>query len=104
MACALKSVQAYIPDIGKVGEKLTWSYDCMVIRVFPDRIEQYRADVSDYNYFPTPSYSFYDPLPPKYHTDKGDWSPKAQLDLSTGIPSTQDGGWNGEATYDKSGY
>jgi ribonuclease Z len=104
VACAFKSVGAYIPNLGKLGEKLTWSYDCMIIRVFPDRIEQRRAQVADYTYFPTPSYSFYDPLPAKYHDATGQGNPFAQIDTNHVIWSTQDGGYNGQPTYDKSGY
>ena len=104
VACALESVQAYIPEIKKNGDLLTWSYDCMVLRVFPDRILQVRATVSDYTYYPTPSYSFYDPLPPKYHDATGAGDPFAQIDTNQVIWSTQDGGYNGQPTYDKSGY
>ena len=83
---------------------MTWSSDCMVVRVFPDRIEQRRAKISDYTYYPSPAYSFYDPLPPKYHGTNGLGDPFAQINTNYVIWSTQDGGYNGQPTYDKSGY
>lgn len=94
--CALESVKKHCPWVvfdrdaqGRPTQNgnLVWSYDCMVIRVFPDRIEQWRADVSDYNFAATPPYSRYDLLPPKYATPDGKPDPTAQLDLSTEIPA-----------------
>lgn len=94
--CALESVKKHCPwvvfDRDAQGRRtqngnLVWSYDCMVIRVFPDRIEQLRADVSDYNFAATPPYARYDLLPPKYATADGKPDPTAQLDLSTQIPA-----------------
>jgi ribonuclease Z len=49
VACALKSVRAHVPDIGRLGEQIVWSYDLMVLRVYKHRILQHRAAVSDYS-------------------------------------------------------
>ena len=49
VACALKSVRAHVPDIGRLGEQIVWSYDLMVLRVYENRIRQHRAAVSDYS-------------------------------------------------------
>jgi ribonuclease Z len=104
VACALRSVHAHVAEIDKVGEKLTWSYDCMIIRVFPDRIEQHRADISDYNYSQLPTYTFYDPLIPKYRTDEGEGDPYGQIDRTYEIQSTEDINTPGVVTYRKDGY
>jgi ribonuclease Z len=108
VACALKSVQAHCRDIKTEGDQLVWSFDLMVLRVFPDRIEQARAVVNDFSFDP--------PVPksemsawtvmyaPKYHTDDGATDPTAQLDLTYQIKSTQDGGNDGQPTFCDDGY
>jgi len=105
--CALESVRNHCPDIkcyqpGEAGypddNELTWSYDCMVLRVYPNRIEQRRALISYYTYTPYPPYGYYDLLPAKYST------PEAQLDRTTEIKSTEDGGYHGQPTYRQDGY
>lgn len=105
VACALKSVHAHVPEIHSVGDKLTWSYDCMIIRVFPNRIEQRKAAISDYNYAPNPAYPFYDSFIPKYN-DGTQGDPYAQLDRTTEILSTEDYESEGinQTTYRKDGY
>lgn len=95
--CALESVRKRCPwvVVDKYTGNLVWSYDLMVLRIFPDRIEQRRAVVSDYTYA-APYYGHTDELPPKYAT------PVDQLDLSTQIlprdPVT------GEFHFDENGY
>ncbi len=95
VATALKSVQAHCPDIKKVGDQLVWSFDLMVLRVFPDRIQQCRAQVNEFA-FSTPASVLYQNLyAPKYHTPSGAEDPFAQLDLSTWIaPTNSDGTFN----------
>ena len=98
VACALESVRSHVSDVvvDKNNGNLVWSYDCMVLRVFPDRIEQLRADVSDYTYAAYPAYTRYDILPPKYATSTD------QLELSTEIPPTDPD--TGEYHYNSDGY
>ena len=101
VACALRSVQAQCPDIVKVGDKLVWSFDLMVLRVFPDRIQQCRALVNEFT-FSTPSTVVYTNLyAPKYHTATGAEDPFAQLDMSTSIPATNS---NGTVNYRTDGW
>ncbi len=76
----------------------------MIIRVFPDRIEQRRAAISDYNYSQLPTYSFYDPLIPKYRDDTGAGDPYGQIDRTYEIQSTEDINTPGVETYRKDGY
>lgn len=90
IASALESVRAHCPDV-RMGDDLTWSFDLMVLRVFPDRIEQVRAVVSDFGYYP-PAQAPDDPNPPKYRDENGNWDPFAQIDLSTEIPAVNDDG------------
>jgi ribonuclease Z len=45
--CALKSVQAHVPTIGRLGDRIVWSFDLMVLRIYKDRIVQCRARVDD---------------------------------------------------------
>jgi ribonuclease Z len=106
VACALKSVRAHCPDIKKEGDQLVWSFDLMVLRVFPDRIEQRQAVVSDFSFNPPipQSDQHNDMYAPKYHTDTGAWDEEKQIDETTEIKSTQDGGFNGQPTFDDSGY
>jgi ribonuclease Z len=103
VACALESVKAHCPEIKKEGDKLVWSFDLMVLRVFPDRIEQRRAVVSDYSFNPPiPASSLpTDQLAPKYHTESGDSDPFYQIDRTDEILSTEEGD---EPTYRQDGY
>ncbi len=108
VACALKSVQAHVPDIGRLGERIVWSYDLMVLRVYKDRILQHRAAVSDYSMV---SHSTSEPAAnltaPKYWK----WNdpatktakvsdPEAQLDLDDQIPRVE----NGKENWREDGY
>ena len=103
VACAFRSVQAHCQDIKKVGDKLVWSFDLMVLRVFPDKILQHRAVVNDFA-FSTPasvSYEGVQMYAPKYHTPTGGWDPWTQLDLSSFIPAITT---NGAINYRPDGY
>jgi ribonuclease Z len=110
VACALESVNAQCPDITREGEQMIWSFDLMVLRVFPDKILQCKARVNDFSYNPPipPSDLPRDLYAPKYHTAAGAADPFAQLDLTGAtdvqIQSTQNGGYNGKPTFDESGY
>jgi len=104
VACALKSVQAYCPDIQKLGDQLVWSFDLMVLRVFPDRIEQRRAVVNDFSFNPPIPSVPEDLYAPKYHDANGNWNPFFQIDRDDEIRSTEEGGADGQPTYRKDGY
>lgn len=110
VACALRSVQAYCKDIQKVGDKLVWAFDLMVLRVFPDRIEQRRAVVNDFSFNPPvpQALAHKDMYAPKYHYSDGTADPFYQINIDpeivTPIPPTQQGGNDGDPTYDESGY
>ena len=85
VASALQSVQAHTNVA--MGADLIWSFDLMVLRVFPDRIEQQRAVVSDFCFNPPTQLSTNTPLMPKYN-DGTNGNPFAQIDLTTHIPAT----------------
>ncbi len=105
VACALNSVQAHCPEIKKIGDRLVWSFDLMVLRVFPDRIEQRRAVVNDFSFNPPIPTAHSDILAPKYHlgddsTNPGGADPIAQieeLDEAYGIQP-------GDDTFRRDGY
>ena len=87
--CALKSVQEHIPGIGDLGERIVWSFDAMVIRVFagdskPVIVQQAVSPISDFCFSPIAAVPE-DVLPPKYHNADGTGNPYAQIDLSTQI-------------------
>ncbi len=106
VACALKSVQEHCPDIKKEGDRLVWSFDLMVLRVFPDRILQRRAVVNDFSFNPPIPLSELpkDLFVPKYHTTDGKSDPKVQLDLTNEILPTEELPPGSEPTYRKDGY
>ena len=104
VACALNSVRAHCPNIKREGDQLVWSFDLMVLRVFPHKIEQRRAVVNDFSFDPPIPTSHSDMLAPKYHTGTGAGDPFVQIDQTYGINSTEDGGYEGEPTYRKDGY
>ncbi len=52
VTCAYQSVLAHCPDIGKLGENITWSFDLMVLRVNGTKIQQLRAVVNDFGFVP----------------------------------------------------
>jgi hypothetical protein len=105
VACALNSVQAHCPEIRKVGDRLVWSFDLMVLRVFPDRIEQRRAVVNDFSFNPPIAYAHADICAPKYHLGDGTDNPGGpdpiaqlrDLDQAYGIQP-------GENTFRRDGY
>jgi ribonuclease Z len=100
VASAFQSVTNHCPDI-KMGKDIVWSFDLMVLRVFPDRIEQRRAIVSDYCFNPPvqlPKEGFY---PPKYDDGSGKGDPYAQIDPSAGIPPSDP---DGTVNYRPDGY
>ena len=95
---AFESVKAHCPNI-LFGKDIVWSFDLMVLRVFPDRIEQYRAEASDFAWSPFPQ----NPptvIVPKYNTN-GVSDPYAQIDLSTFIANTN---LDGTIRYRADGY
>ncbi len=85
---ALQSVQAHTNVV--LGRDIVWSFDLMVLRVFPDRIEQCRADVSDYCFNP-PVQMDGGTLPPKYKNPDDSGNPFAQIDLSSQIQAVEGG-------------
>ena len=89
VASAFESVKAHCPNL-VFGKDIVWSFDLMVLRVFPDRIEQYRADSSDFAWNPMVQLPP-DLLIPKYSTN-GVGDPFAQIDLSTQIANTNEDG------------
>jgi ribonuclease Z len=108
VACALESIRKHCPHIKKVGDQLVWSFDLMVIRVFPDKIEQRRAVVNDFSFNP-PIPSLPDGMyAPKYHIEDGSGDPLVQIDMPDeivkAIPPTEKGGYDGQPTYDQDGY
>ncbi len=86
--CALESIRAHVPGIGRLGEKIAWSYDLMVLRVYKDRVVQCRAVVDDYS-VQTHSNSIpaADQAPPKYYLLQNGGkvaNPMGQLDPDAG--------------------
>jgi ribonuclease Z len=100
VASAFLSVSNHCPEI-KMGKDIVWSFDLMVLRVFPDRIEQRRALVSDYSFNPPVQLPTNGMYVPKYNDGHGKGDPYAQLDLSTQIPPTNS---NGTVNYRTDGY
>ncbi len=83
---ALQSVRNHVPDV-RMGTDLIWSFDLMVLRVFPDRVEQVKANVNDYGFSPPAQGIHLDSNVPKYHTPTGSWDAYAQIDTSAAIPA-----------------
>jgi len=93
VASAFESVKRHCPDV-QMGRDIVWSFDLMVLRVFPDRIEQRRADVSRFAFLPPPRV-LGGLMVPKYHDPAGNPDPYAQIDVSTEIkPTNPDGSVN----------
>lgn len=114
--CALNSVKEHcswveFDENNPNNGNFTWSFDLMVIKVFQEgiekaRIETYQAEVSDFT-FAAIGKPYEDLKPPKYwkyaideygnqlYDEKGDpiitGDPYAQIDVSTQIPSCDDG-------------
>ncbi|HQQ60627.1 MAG TPA: hypothetical protein PKU89_04740 [Kiritimatiellia bacterium] len=89
VASAFDSVKAHCPDV-VMGKDIVWSFDLMVLRVFPDRIEQCRADVSRYSFNP-PVQSPDGMMPPKYNDGYGHGDPYYQIDTNAAIPAVEGG-------------
>ena len=104
VACALKSVQGHVPDIGRLGEQITWSFDLMVLRVYKDRIVQHRAVVSDYS-LGTYGAMVPDQAPPKYYKYDDQHNvvpnPTGQIDPTDEIRATNP---DGTVNYRDDGY
>ena len=86
---AFDSVKAHCPDV-EMGQDIVWSFDLMVLRVFPDRIVQCRADVSDYAFTP-PVQMPTGLIPPKYNDGAGNGDPYYQIDTNAAIPAVEGG-------------
>lgn len=100
VASAFSSVQAHCTNI-VFGKDIVWSFDQLVLRVFPDRIEQLRAVVSDYAWNPPVQLPTNGMYAPKYSDTNGIGDPFAQIDLSTSISRTNE---NGTANWNEDGY
>ena len=83
-----------------MGKNIVWSFDLMVLRVFPGKIVQCRAAVSDYSFNPPVQISG-GMMAPKYNDGHGNGNPFAQIDLSTQIPATNE---YGDVNYRTDGY
>ncbi len=100
VASAFQSVTNHCPTI-TMGKDIVWSFDLMVLRVFPDRIEQRRAVVSDYCFNPPAQMPKEGLYPPKYDDGSGKGDPHAQIDPSAEIPPTNP---DGTVNYRSDGY
>ena len=89
VASAFDSIKAHCPDV-VMGEDITWSFDLMVLRVFPDRIEQRRAEVSKFAFNP-PVQLPTGMMPPKYNDGAGHGDPYYQIDTSAEILPVEGG-------------
>jgi ribonuclease Z len=94
VASAFDSVANHCPEI-QMGRDIVWSFDLMVLRVFPGgRIEQRRMAVSDYSFNP-PVQLDGATCTPKYNDGKGAGDPYAQIATSASIsPTNTDGSVN----------
>ncbi len=99
VASAFQSVTNHCPDV-VMGKDIVWSFDLMVLRVFPGRIVQCRAAVSDYSFNP-PVQMPGGMLTPKYNDGQGHGNPFAQIDTAAQIPATNE---NGTVNYRPDGY
>jgi ribonuclease Z len=100
VASAFNSVQAHCTNI-VFGSNIVWGFDLMVLRVFPDRIMQCRALVSDYAFNPPVQMPTNGMYAPKYSDVNGNGDPYAQIDQSTGIPTNNP---DGSVNYRSDGY
>ena len=83
------------------GKDIVWSFDQMVLRVFPDRVVQCRAVVSDYAWNPPVQLPTNGMYAPKYNDGKGNGDPYAQIDQSTSYSQTNK---NGTVNWRSDGY
>jgi len=88
---AFQSVQAHCTNI-VFGRDIVWSFDQMVLRVFPDRVVQCRAVVSSFAFNPPVQLSTNAMMTPKYNDGQGNGDPYAQIDLSTSYSRTNQNG------------
>lgn len=98
VSSAYQSVKNHCPTI-EMGKDIIWSFDLMVLRVFPDRIEQRRAVVSDYAFNPPVQLDGGFKLPKYNNGTAGD--PYLQIDLSTSLSRTNE---NGSENWRADGY
>jgi hypothetical protein len=91
VASAFSSVKAHCTNI-VFGKDIVWSFDQMVLRVFPDRVVQCRAAVSSYAWNPIVQLSTNAMVTPKYNDGKGNGDAYAQIDLSTSYSRTNQNG------------
>jgi ribonuclease Z len=96
---AFNSVQAHCTNI-VFGKDIVWSFDLLVLRVFPDKIVQCRADVSTFAWSPAVQLPTNGMYLPKYN-DGTNGNPFAQIDLSTQITWTNQ---NGTTNFNQNGY
>jgi ribonuclease Z len=96
--CAMRSVRNHVPDIGSLGERLTFSFDGMVISAYAGsgKVTQRRAEVLEFGSLPVPLIYGAESVP-KYHLGNGLPDPYAQIDRTQEIQA-------GEQTYCRSGY
>lgn len=99
VASAFKSVAAHCTNI-VFGKDIVWSFDLMILRVYPDRIDQYRGVVSDFVFNPPTQFLTNSFAVPKYHDTNGVGDPYAQIDQTTAIPAV----YNGTTNYNSNGY
>jgi ribonuclease Z len=82
--CAMNSLAQYVDPtwLGDIGDKVTWSFDRMVIRlhVASDAIEQRRAEVLDFGSSPIVRLEASSLATPKYADAQGVGDPYAQID------------------------
>ena len=100
VASAFSSVKAHCTNI-VFGKDIVWSFDQMVLRVFPDRVVQCRAAVSSYAWNPIVQLSTNAMVTPKYNDGKGNGDPYAQIDQSTSYSQTNK---NGTVNWRSDGY
>ncbi len=89
VASAFDSVKAHCPDV-ELGKDIVWSFDLMVLRVFPDHIEQRRAEVSKFAFNP-PVQLPTGMMPPKYNDGTGHGDPYYQIDTTAQILPVEGG-------------
>jgi ribonuclease Z len=97
---AFASVKSHCTNI-VFGRDIAWSFDLMVLRVYPDRVVQCRALVSDYAFNPPVQLLTNGFYAPKYDNGSGNGDPFAQIDPSTEIPATN---YDGTVNYRTDGY
>jgi ribonuclease Z len=99
--CAMNSLAQYVDPawLGDIGDKVTWSFDRMVISAYANRkeIEQRRGEVLDFGASPVVRLDVDDLAPPKYADENGAGDAYAQIDQDEAYQPGTD-------TYCDSGY